>query len=365
MRGRKLSYGKMCEDIRAQIGSGEFAPGAGLPSENQLALKYSICRSSVRTGLVSLEQENLIGRHAGKGWFVRVADSSFLSSDSSVFSKLYTIAADLNFLAVPWYHQIIFDGIREACSDHCVRQVFYDPQNLSSMREGFCDGLICALSGTYGGMKENPILSRLPDLGIHPVVVNRFYENPKIGYVSCDYCTEAQHGAEFLKSIGADKVCYVKGIEDSSSLKARELGILRCYSDDQIIHCNMPIHQSAAEYASRLGDWFKENGIPDYLYLENGSFGAPLFRAFQKMGVRENSAPVIFCFDDISYLQEYYDYPVSYLRMPLERMMKDAVNYLIARIDDPTVPVLKKLYHAEIKYCNTKTIETVLRKDVK
>ena len=94
MAARRLSYGKMCEELLEQIRSGKLAPGAVLPSEHQLALKYSICRSSVRTGLLSLEQENLVGRQAGKGWFVRVAVDSPQFREEMAVSRLYTIASD-------------------------------------------------------------------------------------------------------------------------------------------------------------------------------------------------------------------------------------------------------------------------------
>ena len=349
MASRKLSYGKMCEELLEQIRSGELAPGGALPSENQLAQKYAICRSSVRTGLLSLEAENLIGRQAGKGWFVRLPQTSFLSSENAISSRLYTLATDLSFMSVPWYHQIIFNGIRKACGSHCVRQVFYDPANLSSLRKGFCDGLICAMSGSYGGMKENPLLSRLPEFGIQPVVVNRFYENPKIGYVSCDYLAEAGRSAAFLQKMGAGRICYIKATEQVPSLKVREQGVLSCFGSEKIDYCYLPSMLSSREYAGVLTDRFREHGIPDVIYLENGSFGSPLFRAFRIMGIKPESVPLVFCFDDISYLEEFYDYPAYYLRMPLEQMMNDAVQYLVKRVDDPSVPVLKKLYRAEIR----------------
>ena len=357
MRKRKVSYGRMCEDLLERIRSGELAPGAALPSENQLAQQYSICRSSVRTGLISLEEENLIGRQAGKGWFVRVPDSPLFASDITISPKFYTIAADLSSLAVPWYHQIIFNGLREACSSLCVRQVFYDSNNLNSLRKGFCDGLICALSGSYGGMKENPLLTRLPDLGITPVVVNRVYENPKIGYVSCDYLLEAQRSAEFLKKIGISKICYVKAIDNIIALKVREQGVRLVYTPAEVISCEMPPNLSSSEYMAEFIRYFNENGIPDALYLENGSFGLPLMRSFLKMGIPPQSAPLIFCFDNISYLESFYDYSAYYLRMPLEDMMKDAVLYLVSKSENPSHPVLKKIYRAEIRNCNAINIK--------
>lgn len=353
MSSRKLSYGKMREELLEQIQSGELAPGAVLPSENQLAAKYSICRSSVRTGLLSLEQGNLIGRQAGKGWFVRVPDSSLFASDVTLSPKFYTLAADLNSLAVPWYHQIIFNGIRKACSSFCVRQVFYDSNDLNSLRKGFCDGLICAMSGSYGGMKENPLLTRLPELGISPVVVNRLYENPKIGYVSCDYLLEAQRSAEFLKKMGVEKLCYVKALDDIMSMKVREQGVRNIYSERDIRVCRMVPTLTSSEYSDEFISYFRKNGIPHVLYLENGSFGLPLMRAFLKMGIQPESAPLVFCFDDISYLQDFYDYPAYYLQMPLEQMMKDAIQYLVKKNDNPSVSVIKKIYRAEIRGFNT------------
>ena len=357
---RRLSYARMCEELLGQIRCGLLAPGASLPSENQLALKYSICRSSVRTGLASLEQENLIGRQAGKGWFVRIPDPSLSAADNTISSRLYTIAADLDLVAVPWYHQILFNGIRNACSSLGIRQVFYDTKNQNSMRKGFCDGLICAQTGQYRGMQENPLLSRLPELRIHPVVVNRFYENPKIGYVSCDYLLEAQTSAEFLKQQNIGKICYVRADEPGQQFNAREQGVLRFYSGSKIQYCNQPYGRSNEEYTVRFLQFFRENQIPDAIYLENGSFASPLFRAFQKSGITPESAPVVFCFDDISYLKEFFDYSFFYLEMPLGTMMNDAVQYLIKKTDDLSTPVLKKLYRAEIKGCNTKQTELVI-----
>ncbi len=352
MAARRLSYGKMCEELLEQIRSGKLAPGAVLPSEHQLALKYSICRSSVRTGLLSLEQENLVGRQAGKGWFVRVAVDSPQFREEMAVSRLYTIASDLNILTVPWYHQIIFNGISEGCKEFSARQVFFNTSNLSSIRKGFCDGLICAQTGSFNVMQENPFLARLPELGILPVVVNRFYENPKIGYVSCDYLLEAQRGAEYLKKLGCQKLCYVKTSEINRAMSIREHGVLRCFAANDIVCCAQPSGETIRTYADNFVNWFAEHGIPDTVYLENGSFGLPLLRAFQAMGIKPESAPRVFCFDDIGYLLDFYDYPLLCLRMPLEQMMKDAVQYLVRKTEDSSYPVLKKIYHADIKEYN-------------
>jgi DNA-binding GntR family transcriptional regulator len=50
--------------------AGKLKEGALLPSENELAVKYDMARSTVRQALASLEREGYIEKHQGKGSIV-------------------------------------------------------------------------------------------------------------------------------------------------------------------------------------------------------------------------------------------------------------------------------------------------------
>ncbi|MGW3936278.1 GntR family transcriptional regulator [Streptomyces phaeochromogenes] len=64
-------YQQVAAAIREAILSGEFAPGAPLPSEAQLIERYKVSRPTVRNAVAALRAEGLIDVHHGKGSFVR------------------------------------------------------------------------------------------------------------------------------------------------------------------------------------------------------------------------------------------------------------------------------------------------------
>jgi GntR family transcriptional regulator len=63
-------YGRIRDELRAQIVSGLYAPHARLPSESELMTQYSVSRITVRNALAELEKEGILFKLAGKGVFV-------------------------------------------------------------------------------------------------------------------------------------------------------------------------------------------------------------------------------------------------------------------------------------------------------
>lgn len=64
-------YQQVAAAIREEIRSGEFEPGAPLPSETQLIERYKVSRPTVRNAIAALRAEGLIDVRHGKGSFVR------------------------------------------------------------------------------------------------------------------------------------------------------------------------------------------------------------------------------------------------------------------------------------------------------
>lgn len=63
-------YRQLADIIREQIGSGELARGAPLPSETYLMGEHSISRDTVRRAISVLRDENLVITVQGKGSYV-------------------------------------------------------------------------------------------------------------------------------------------------------------------------------------------------------------------------------------------------------------------------------------------------------
>jgi DNA-binding FadR family transcriptional regulator len=64
-------YRQIAEQIRGLIRSGEYAPGARLPPERDLAKQLGVSRPSVREALIALEVEGLVEVRIGSGIYVQ------------------------------------------------------------------------------------------------------------------------------------------------------------------------------------------------------------------------------------------------------------------------------------------------------
>lgn len=61
---------QVAEDLRGRIVSGEFTPGARLPSEAEMCEHYRVSRVTVRTAAKSLESQGLVDIRHGSGMYV-------------------------------------------------------------------------------------------------------------------------------------------------------------------------------------------------------------------------------------------------------------------------------------------------------
>jgi GntR family transcriptional regulator len=65
-------YQQIAEDVRAQISSGELAPGSTLPSETQMIDHYQVSRITVRHAVAALRAAGLVDTAHGRATTVRV-----------------------------------------------------------------------------------------------------------------------------------------------------------------------------------------------------------------------------------------------------------------------------------------------------
>lgn len=73
-------YQRLAETLKQAISHRRWRPGERLPSEQDLALHFTVAPGTVRQAITQLVDEGLLERHQGKGTFVRKP-----SFDSSLF----------------------------------------------------------------------------------------------------------------------------------------------------------------------------------------------------------------------------------------------------------------------------------------
>jgi GntR family transcriptional repressor for pyruvate dehydrogenase complex len=70
IRHRRL-YQEIIQQVKAQVISGELAPGDRIPSEREIAEQLGVSRTAVREALIAMEVMGLVESRPGDGTFVR------------------------------------------------------------------------------------------------------------------------------------------------------------------------------------------------------------------------------------------------------------------------------------------------------
>ena len=73
-------YEQVCEHIRADIRSGRFPPDTRLPSERELAARFSVGRPAIREAIGALQNEGLVVTRRNSGTYVASADALVASA---------------------------------------------------------------------------------------------------------------------------------------------------------------------------------------------------------------------------------------------------------------------------------------------
>ena len=343
-------FGKLKEDLVKAIDNNVLIPGALLPSENILARKYNISRSSVRLALRELEDENKIFKRPGKGTFVR--DNTFMF-ESKTSNQIKTIGVDLELPETrsDWYGSKLLNGIEEVCSKNHCRLALARNYDLRKMRKGFFDGFISTSMQPDG----YEAFQRLTKLDVYPVLFNRITDFADIAYFSVNYRSESENAVNFLLDKGHRKIGFVSARLDPVVNSLRHQGYCDAIStkglEVKTDYCEVLSNKSDDFYANALYDFLKNADITA-IYLLNGCFALPLFSAISRLGIKVPDELEIMCFDDIAYTYSIYQYPFTYVKMPLVQMGHDVVEYLLKKFEnDKDVPVQKKLYKAELVSC--------------
>src|ERR1700741_5452664 len=66
---RKL-YRQVADAVMASIKSGDFKPGARLPSERDLAASFKVSRPTIREAMIALEIRGLVESRHGSGIYI-------------------------------------------------------------------------------------------------------------------------------------------------------------------------------------------------------------------------------------------------------------------------------------------------------
>ena len=137
LEGGERSYQRLAEQIMQLILSGEFAPGARLPSERNLADRFLVSRTAVREAVIALEVQKMVEVRLGSGIYVREGPAThktiYVPSGPGPFELLRArrlIEGEIAAQAAEMRRDADIDRIyaaladmRDNCDDKCANEV--------------------------------------------------------------------------------------------------------------------------------------------------------------------------------------------------------------------------------------------------
>ncbi|MBO7147249.1 MAG: GntR family transcriptional regulator [Lentisphaeria bacterium] len=323
-------YAKLYHDISEAVLDGRLAPGSALFSEQELAEKYKISRTSVRSGLHELRKNGFIEKRPGKGSFI--CRHTLRQNTNPTYSLALNASLQSDDF---WYGVRISSALTRFCAEqkcHCILTT------TDVIADTDADAYMLLL------MPENSDLPlHLSAKGKPSILFNRINTHEKVAYVSVDYRLESRKAIQFLLDRGAHKIL-IPDVPGNQT--QRHLGMADALQDSPgsaIFLALTPPH-NLEQQVQQIREAILTHA-PDSIYLINASRAVPVLNVLQELN---QNIPVV-CFDDITPLKSIYRGTLYSVCMPLEQMVQDAADYLIAKLQHgSSYPVLKKLYKAVI-----------------
>jgi len=198
-------YHQLRKHLADQIASQRIRVGDQLPSEDELARKYSLSRNTVRQALEHLDKEGYIERSHGRGTFV-IADQPRRSS-----SAWMVIVPDIRYPVFPELIRSIEDVAREHGISLILGNSDYRPeQQLAYIERALHERLAgVALSPLLTGDQNAPRLNALKSAGIPLVFLVRGIPGVEAPQVVCRNRLGGYLATKHLTALGHRRIGYL------------------------------------------------------------------------------------------------------------------------------------------------------------
>lgn len=335
-------YRIIYNELEFQISRRQLPPGAPLPSESELCSYYKASRTTVRKALEMLEEQSLIARKAGVGSFVADRDRPKQPTATTVHLGVELPFAAPGDMLNDVYSGPIIAGIQAAANRFNCHLTLLPREELLHSEHPF-DGRI--FYTIEPGRPET--WQQLTTNHASPVVLlNRIIADPQIGYVAVDYRDAARRAIRRLLLNGADDVILIGGGQhyERYAPYTRTQGWRDAYRevrgeapDELFFDLDLPLDDFET-FCSRL------RGCRAKVIFISGGNHLPLtLAALSRLGRRIPEDVEIVCFDNMENLAEKLDVPISFIRVPLEKIGFTAAEYFAGRVRHHRNEILRQI----------------------
>ena len=331
---------RLYEDLHRQISQQDLLPGTAIPSENELAERYSISRPTVRKMLGRLCDSGLLERRMGKGTFVTERNRHNESGPDRPFMIGTDSIGRNNF----YYSEIALTMRTSPYGKHIYLNML-DPEE--SVR-GKVPEPVDALLFVRELLPENAYRAfarkRLPVAHI-----NRKCEYPEVGYITVDHEAEAERAVSLLLHSGHRRVALFAKITDTYS----ESVVLRARGWKNA--CRKNLHEIPRELVNPVlpespadFDAWLDRLRPDaFFFVTMAQYDAFRLDYARCTGrTPEDLCTIVFDDMDAAFPERYPT--VNFIRMPLSRMTCMGIEYLWRKMRNPALQPVREILPCDL-----------------
>ena len=212
-----------------------------------------------------------------------------------------------------------------------------DAPAIRALRQGVVDGVILTAATS-----ESEFLREVPAEGSAVVLLNRIVADYASDQVSSDNLDGGRRVAEYLVACGRKRIALIGGIPRASTIRDREQGFRKALDR---LGVGLPphyyfrsenfTHASGEQAVTRLMELASP---PDAIFCVNDVLAMGAMDGARGLGARVPDDLWIVGYDDIE-IASWGAYDLTTVRQPMELMVAQAIDLLLARIDQRDAPV--------------------------
>ncbi|MCL4542982.1 MAG: substrate-binding domain-containing protein [Chloroflexi bacterium] len=340
---RRPLHQQVAAALRKRLASGEFSPGATLPSELVLQQEYGVSRATVRHALETLQREGLLQRRAGQGTYVAPSGPTPLSSTVQR-PCLGLVAARLSSL----FLMDMLRGVEEEAEargyDLLVANSNHDPQQERERIERLRRrGVAGVLVEPAPGATLESYYRDLVGMAYPLVMLDRRHPEVAVDYVGVDNVKATQELVAHLIACGHQRIAYLLGQEWPTStarerLQGYETALRRAgLSPDPALVVRPagapgdPFSPAVAAAAQRLLA-LPANQRPTAICCLNDATALEVLRVLRNEDLRVPEDMALTGFDDLPYAA-HLEVPLTTVAQPRAQLGSTGARLLIDRIE--------------------------------
>lgn len=348
----KFLYQEVKDYLLELIKEHKNEPRYQLPSENQLALKFSTTRITAKRALTELQDEGYIYRIHGKGSFIQpdIASNKELHSNDFVCMLLPNLESHFitemvsgakQYLKEQGYQLIILSEIQKDLNESKL---------ISRIVELGVKGIIVFPNSRATYNKDLLLLA----LNKFPVVfVDRTLQDLDISSVTSDHTEIGRKGAQLLFDRGCKNVGFISmPPEYSSSISQRLSGYEKAHAENELYiksHNVLYLRKNAPNQIDTICAYLKEHPDLQGLLSYGGRVGLNVYRALARTGISvPEQLKIVFLDDEYTEFQDFLPFTPTCISQRAGEIGQCAAQLIVKYISQRSVSNDKILLGCDI-----------------